>query len=166
MKIWILRHGVAEPPAPEGLDFERALTLEGKKELASVARAMKRVRIEPNVLLTSPLRRAKETAEIVRETLQCPAAVETPALIPNAAPERAWSEIVKYGVEARVLVVGHQPNLGKLIGYVLGCDLQLDLKKAGLVCLEATQPSGQPGAPKNRALRWVLSPKLISKLGK
>ncbi|MEP7352910.1 MAG: histidine phosphatase family protein [Acidobacteriota bacterium] len=166
MRLWILRHGVAEPLLPDNLDFERTLTLAGKQELALVLKAAKRLGIDPNVLLTSPLRRAKETAEIALGVLPCPAAVETPTLIPNAAPERAWAEIAKYGVEARVLVVGHQPNLGKLIAYVLGCDLSLDLKKAGLVCLEATQPSGKSGPPKNGVLRWALTPKVIANLRK
>jgi phosphohistidine phosphatase len=134
MEIYILRHGIAENTQP---DAERALTAEGREKLK---RVLQRVRAEPGVILSSPLRRAVETAE---------------ALLPDASPHDAWQEVRSRSGEQAILLASHEPLTGALAAFLLGCPgLNVEMKKAALVRMDCERFGPQPKC----VLKWMLTP--------
>lgn len=159
MRIYVLRHGIAEDVAPGGSDAERALTPEGKRRLRAVLVQARRAGIHPDLVVSSPLKRAVETAEIAAAVLS----VESPrirsaALVPSGSSDRVWKEI-RSRHEESVLIAGHEPLLSSLVAFLLGCPaLLVRMKKAALVALEVDRESPQPRG----ILLWMLTPKLAA----
>jgi phosphohistidine phosphatase len=133
-EIWILRHAKAERPELGDSDERRPLTPGARRKMRSAARAI--ARLEPNfdAILTSALLRARQTALPVARALDCQNdLIETAALVPEADPGEILEEIERRGLR-RVLLVGHMPHLGKLLGYLLTGrpGAAIELKKGAL----------------------------------
>ena len=158
MRIYILRHGIAEEASTRTPDFKRELTDEGRKKLAAVLRVARRAGVQPELVVSSPLVRAVQTAEMAREMLQVDAAIhETRALVPEGSPRIVWDELRGLRNLEAVLLAGHEPLLSSLTAYLLGVpELQVHMGKAALVCIEMDQFRGEPYG----ALRWMVTPKL------
>jgi phosphohistidine phosphatase len=138
MEIWILRHAKAEEGGPATPDEERALTAGGHERMRSVAKAIARLEPKLDAILTSPLLRARQTAEPVARSLSLQdEVIESDALSPDADPKEILREIERRGLR-RVLVVGHMPHLGKLLGYLVTgrSNTSIDIKKAALARIE------------------------------
>jgi phosphohistidine phosphatase len=157
VRIYVLRHGIAEDAPPGGADGDRALTHEGERKLRGVLERARRAGVRPSVILTSPLKRAVETAEIARSLLDVEQdLVRTNVLAPSGSPERIWKELRARRAE-QVLITGHEPLLGTLVAFLLGCDaLLVRMKKGALVCLDAETEGTQP----HGILNWMLTSKL------
>ena len=158
MEIYILRHGIAED-APAGQpDAERALTSDGRKKLRSVLRSAAASGVAPSLILTSPLKRALQTAQIAAEILEYQGELlRTRTLEPNSSPKAVWDEIRVHKDEARILLVGHEPLFGRLMAYLLGSpELQVDFKKGALACIELDRFPAEP----HGVLRWMLTSRL------
>jgi phosphohistidine phosphatase len=156
MEIYVLRHGEAEERETGLADRDRKLTAKGKKDLKEVLKIARKAEAAPDLILTSPLRRAKETATIAADILGCKSVVETRNLLPGASPEQIWSEIsTDYKVDS-ILLAGHQPHLGSLIGLLLEAAIMVDLKKGSLVRIET---HGKLGPPRG-VLKWMITAKL------
>ena len=93
MEIYILRHGEAEMRETGQADSDRKLTVYGKRDLKAVLKVARKLGVAPQVILSSPLRRAQETAKIAAEILHSKHVVETKSLVPDASPELVWKEI-------------------------------------------------------------------------
>jgi len=160
VRIYILRHGIAEESSRGGSDAARALTVEGKEKLRTVLELARGAGVRPSVILTSPLKRALQTAEIAAAILNVKRElVTTNALAPMSTPQRVWNEIRAQHAD-RVLVAGHEPLLSQLVGFLLSCPaLQLDLKKSALVSLDVATGESVP----NGVLKWLLTPKLAGR---
>ncbi len=158
MQIYILRHGIAEVAAAGMSDADRALVPEGKQKLRAVLRVAARAGVKPTRILTSPLRRAVETAEIAAAVLGYKGEIlPTKTLAPGHSPNEVWDEIRAYPYGEHVLLSGHEPQLGYLTGYLLGVpSLLIDLKKGSLVRIDMERLTAQPRG----VLRWYLTPKL------
>ena len=146
MEIWILRHAKAEKGGPATPDEERALTAGGHETMRSVAKAIARLEPKLDAILTSPLVRARQTAEPVARALSLrDDLIETSALSPDADPKEILREIEKRRL-GRVLVVGHMPHLGKLLGYLLTGrpSTLIDIKKAALARVEFDGKTPEP----------------------
>jgi phosphohistidine phosphatase len=158
MDVYILRHGIAERARPGGADAERALTPKGRQKLREVLRLARAVAGCPSLILTSPLVRAIQTAEIAAALFAYrQEVVQTDALLPTAAPEEVWQELRSRKNEPEVLLVGHEPLLSQIIGYLLGAPgLRVELKKAGLARIHIESFSSAPSG----TLQWLLPPKL------
>ena len=158
MQILLLRHGIAAERAPSGRDADRALTGEGTKKLRLVLGAAKAAGVSPSLILTSPYRRARETAELAAEVLGYTGKiVECPALEPGGSPQEAWQEIRARRDEAAILLAGHEPLFSALTAHLLGAPtLQVDFKKGALVRVDA----GSFGPSPRCVLRWMLTPRL------
>ena len=156
MEIYILRHGIAEEA--RGADSERALTQEGKKKLREVLRLARELEVSPSLILTSPYKRALETAELAADVLGSKEPLITAeALVPTGAPEDVWHEIRTHKNADELMVVGHEPLLSTLIGFLLGYpSMQIDLKKGGLARVTIDQFGPQPRG----TLKWLLPPKV------
>ena len=157
MTIYVLRHGVAEERRAGSPDATRALTAAGKQKLRAVLRLAKEAGVTPDIILTSPLTRALETAEMAAEILGCrkkPAV--TKALLPSSSPGGVWKEIAGTKMSS-VLIAGHEPLLSHVISFLLNCTaLQIDLKKSALVRVDMI--SSEPQA--SGTLKWMLTTKL------
>ena len=157
MRIYVLRHGIAEEATPGGTDAERALTQEGKRRLRCVLERARRAGVHPDAILTSPLKRAVETAEMASAVLGHKGdLVRTNALVPSSSPDRVWKEIRARKAET-ILLAGHEPLLSLFVAYLLGFPaLQVRMKKAALVSIEVENDAPQP----HGVLLWMLIPKL------
>ena len=157
MLIYVLRHGIAEDAASGGTDAGRALTQEGKQKLRGVLESARRAGVHPDTILTSPLKRALETAEIAAAVLGTKYdLVRTSTLVPSGSPERVWKEIRSRKAEA-ILLAGHEPLLSMVVAFLLGCPaLQVRMKKAALVAIEVVSGEAQP----HGVLLWMLTAKL------
>jgi phosphohistidine phosphatase len=157
LRVYILRHGIAEDAAPAGSDAARVLTPEGKQKLRSVLARARGAGVRPSVILTSPLKRAVQTAEIAAAVLGIKRElIVTKTLAPTSTPPRAWAEI-RAQLDDPVLIVGHEPLLSQAVAFLLKTPpLQLDLKKGALVSVEVDASEVEP----HGILKWVLTPKL------
>ena len=136
MKLWVLRHGEAEPHARR--DAERELTAHGREQvLHSAARLIG----QPlDSILVSPYVRAQQTAELVRKTLGFTSGLVTvPWLTPESEPKYALGKLPDTG---NVLLVSHQPFVGELISLLLHGNLRQPqpMQTASLVELEGEWP--------------------------
>ncbi len=160
MEIYILRHGVAEEPQIGQPDSERALTADGRKKLRNVLRAAASAGVAPSLLLTSPYKRAVQTAQLAAEILEYKGELlRTKALEPSSSPKTVWDEIRVHKDEAQILLAGHEPLFSRLTAYLLGSQsLQVDFKKGTMACVELERFPAEP----HGVLRWILTPKLAA----
>ncbi len=162
MLIHLLRHAEAETVSSTGRDADRRLTAAGRKRMRAIAKAIARLEPSYDVILVSPLVRSRQTAAPVasacgfRQEL-----LATKNLLPNADPEEVLRELSHLKVKG-VLLVGHQPHIGRLFGRLVsgGRDLELPMKKAALAELEV---AGDPVLVRAE-LRLYLSPRLLEQL--
>lgn len=164
MNLFILRHGIAGVPGEDGLpknlpDTERPLSAKGRQRLAGVAEAMRKLELHFDVVLSSPLLRARQTAQDVIELLDLRRKL---TLTDHLAPDGSEASLIDLvnGLGPRgkdVLLVGHEPHLSKLISLlVTGSTMALfDLRKGGLVKLEIEQLR----CGRCATLSWMLTPK-------
>lgn len=139
MKLWILRHGQAEPHA--ATDAKRPLTECGRQEVLGMAQRL--LQEPPDVILASPYLRAQQTAELVREQLSMRRAVVTVDwATPDDAPLAVLDHIAERS-ETSVLLVSHQPLVGQLLSLAVEGHRQAHypMPTAGLACLDMTLPA-------------------------
>ena len=158
-ELYLIRHGLAEDRGdawPD--DAKRPLTEDGMARMRKAARGLARLGVTIDIVLTSPLVRARQTAEIVAAGLDPrPSLVHADALAPEGGFAAVLAELVKHARKTRIALVGHEPNIGELAARLLGSRHAIEFKK-GAVCridVEALPPSG-PGD-----LRWLLTPKVL-----
>jgi len=162
MDLLVLRHGDAGKSSLSPGDFKRSLTAEGKKEIEEISKGIQSLGIELDDILTSPLSRAKQTAEIVSKIVKLNGNIEEiESLKPEGNRLELYSKLSKLKQDSQILIVGHEPYLTELIGEAIsqsGC--RIDLKKAGLARIRVISTS-----PKLRGeLRWLLTPKHLKRL--
>jgi phosphohistidine phosphatase len=150
MEIYLLRHGIAEDGYP---DAQRALTDEGKEKLR---RVLKRSGVKPSLILTSPYRRAVETAEIAADVLGYKDEIErAEALTPEGSPNAVWDEIRARKDEDAILLASHEPLMSATVAYFLGSPgVHVDMKKAALVRIDVDRFGPNPLG----VLKWMLVP--------
>lgn len=161
MELYILRHGLAVERGTPGFgdDAMRPLTPKGEKQLRKTVAALREMEPAFDLILSSPLLRAKRTAEIVAAELKLRKRLKlSAALAPGRDPEILIAELnrLKPSPET-LLLVGHEPDLSRLISLLVTGDvhLRMDFKKGGLCKLEAEILRGGQCA----MLVWLLTPK-------
>ena len=137
-------------------DPERALTDEGKEKLRRVLKRARAAGVAPSLILSSPYRRALETAAIAAQVLGYQGkTVETPALEPMASPHDAWNQIRQRRGEEGILLASHEPLMSSLAAFLLRSPaLAVDMKKAALVRIDCHGLSPEPLG----VLKWMLTP--------
>lgn len=163
MRIYVVRHGDAEPAALGEADAGRRLTVKGRRQAARVGAALRVLDDVPAVVLTSPLPRAQETAALAVEAMA--RRRRPPIRVLDRLAPGAYAGDVLDAIPAdtpSVMLVGHQPVLGALVGALIGGlhAAPIELSKASLACLEA------PGAPHAGAaeLEYLLRRSVIAAL--
>ncbi len=143
MELIIIRHAVAEEREDfkkKGLeDHQRPLTLKGRKKMQKVCMQLRDILKEVDVIVTSPLVRARQTAEIISQIYFETKVVEAPELVPQSPPPAflKWLRTQSRHYR-RIVVVGHEPHLSAFASYMLtGKEHSfIDLKKSGIIGLE------------------------------
>ncbi|MEI6413950.1 MAG: histidine phosphatase family protein [Pseudomonadota bacterium] len=165
MDILIIRHGVAEDAVPDGNDAQRALTRKGRVHLEESARGLVRLIPRLNVLATSPLVRAIETARILSAAYGNQFVLQTEVLTPGVNNLDVGHWLDSHPADATVALVGHEPGLSQLIGWLTtGTDHSLfcDLKKGGAALVTGKKPL----ASNRSRLAWLLTPKQLRLMGR
>jgi len=163
MNAGFFRHGPAVPRGTGGIDDpDRPLTPEGRKKTVQAARGVERLDLEFQAVFTSPLPRALETAELLAEILDLPRPRTLDLLAPGSAARRLLAELSTLKVE-RPLLVGHEPDLSGAVALAIsgGGKVSIDLKKAGLACVDFHRTSPRPEG----TLTLLLTPASLRKLG-
>ena len=167
MELYIVRHGLAQPLGQKNdfTDEKRTLTSQGRDRMREVARGLRKLGVRPELVLTSPLARAQETAEIVADTLGVDRQmlVATPNLAPGGSFEDLFAEIKEKRVES-IALVGHEPDLGELAGLIISGEgrVPLPLRKGGACHIDVTET-----VPTFKgSLVWMLTPKQLRMMGK
>jgi phosphohistidine phosphatase len=156
MELYILRHGIAEDAKPGQPDAERALTDEGRQKLRRVLERAHKSGTNPSLILSSPYRRALETAAVAAECLTYVGKVaKSRALEPESSPFDAWDEIRRRAGETAILVSTHEPLSSSLVAFLLDSpSLQVEMKKAALVRVDVDPVRAEPRG----VLRWMRTP--------
>jgi phosphohistidine phosphatase len=149
MKLCFLRHGEADWPNWTKPDNERPLTERGRKEMKRVAKFLERLKLVPDVILTSPLPRASQTAEIVGKRLGIELQIES-ALAHGFNIERLRRLLAKRDAEC-IMIVGHEPEFSEIIGELTGGKTKIS--KAGVALLEINRKCT------SGTLLWLFPPK-------
>ena len=153
MKLYFLRHGKADWPNWDRPDDERPLTDEGKKEVAAVAKLLSHLEIAPAVL-TSPLPRASQTAEIAAKYLKAKVRLE-PLLRPGFDAASLGKILKKFSGKS-LMVVGHEPDFTRTIFQLTGGNTKMSKAGVALIELEIRPMKG--------LLRWLVPPKFAKEL--
>jgi phosphohistidine phosphatase len=156
MEIYLLRHGIAENGHLGLRDSDRALTEEGREKLQRVLLRAREAGVKPGVILSSPYRRALETAQIAVESLGYRGKiVTTEVLVPEASPHQVWEEVRARREETAILLASHEPLMSATVSLLLGSPaLLVDMKKAGLARIDCDRFGPEPKG----VLKWLLTP--------
>jgi len=169
MELFLIRHAIAEPLGKENQfsDETRAVTADGRNRMREVVKGLVKLGVELDLIITSPLARAVETAEIIATSvgLTRKEIKQSGNLAPGASAEELFAEIKSHsGVEA-IALIGHQPDLGGLISRIIQCEggaLSIQLKKGGVCCLNVTET-----VPTLRGdMVWLLTPRQLRVVAK
>jgi phosphohistidine phosphatase len=158
MELYLLRHGIAEDGAPGQPDSDRELTAEGRKKLKSVLKVAAEAGVAPQLIITSPLKRALQTAEIAAEALGYQGQImRSDSLVPDSRPETVWEELRLHGDARQVVLTGHEPLFSAMTAYLLNTpELRFEFKKGAIVRIDLLSFGGRP----HGILQWILTPKL------
>ena len=167
MELFILRHGEAGQRSSQASDRTRPLTTSGKAEVLEIAKALKIIGLKFDVIVTSPLKRAYDTAMIVSDIFKIGNRVQTwNELAPEGKRTEVYRKISELREDYAVLIVGHQPLLGQIINDMIhkqkSSPSNLLLKKGGIVRVRLLSKSNVPRGE----LRWLLSPRILKNIYK
>jgi phosphohistidine phosphatase len=163
MKILLIRHAIAVPHGTPGFtDDERPLTPKGEKRFRKAARGLAAITHRPHALLSSPLPRARQTADIAAAAWGR-VEVTVEAAFAHADIDEQLDAFTGYPPEAVVAAVGHEPHMSALLARLLGGGVQerLEFRKGGAAMIDV------PGAPhEGGRLVWYIRPRILRSLAK
>jgi phosphohistidine phosphatase len=155
--LYFLRHGDAGQAWATN-DEQRPLSAEGEAALAAAAATWTRLKLRPEVVLTSPLVRARQTADLLCQGIGCAA---EPIVDERLRPGAGWGEMARamaaHPNAARVCFVGHEPDLSQVVAQLTGAS-SVRMRKGGLACVEFY---GVP-EPGSGELAWLIDPDLYA----
>ena len=161
MIIYFLRHASAgEPMANPKKDEKRALDRDGIEQCGIVGRALSALDVQVDGIISSPLKRAAQTASLVGNELSYEGKLRfEDALRPGATYSDFRRMLTKYAQLESVMVVGHNPNLSEFLGRIIsgtGCEAKSELKKGAVAKVETGRNSA--------GLQWCVTPKVLRAL--
>lgn len=159
IELYLIRHGIAASRGeawPD--DTKRPLTHKGVVRLRQAAAGLEALGVSFDQIITSPLVRARHTAETLVEALSSKAPIAaSDALAPSGTVAQAVEELGKHARRRRIAVIGHEPNIGELAAKLLGSRTPIEFKKGAVCRIDVeTLPPARPGH-----LRWFATPKML-----
>ncbi len=161
MIIYFLRHASAgESVRDLKKDEKRGLDPAGIEQCGYVGRALAAMDVHVDMMISSPLKRAAQTASLVGNELSYEGKLQFEDGLRPAAPFADFRKLLdKYGKYESVMMVGHNPNLSEFAGRCIsqaGCEAAIDLKKGAVAKLEMGRNSA--------VLLWCVTPKIVKTL--
>jgi phosphohistidine phosphatase len=161
MILYFLRHANAgEHFASPKKDEKRALDKEGIEQCGYIGRALAALEVQVDVMVSSPLKRATQTASLVGNELGYEGKLQMDAgLRPEAGLADFRKLLDKYSKQEAIMVVGHNPNLSQFLGAIIsdsGCEASVELKKGAVAKVEMRRSSG--------TLQWCVTPRVLRSL--
>lgn len=157
MLVYFLRHASAGVSKNDPVkDEKRPLDRDGVEQCGHVGRALAVLETHVDVIISSPLKRATQTAARIANELAYEGKISLdPALRPGASFAQFRDLLTRYGNQEAIMVVGHNPSLSEFLGRLIGGGSRagIDLKKAGVARVEVNHHRG--------VLNWCLTPKLV-----
>ena len=153
MQLYFLRHGEADWPGWTKPDDERPLTDFGKKEVRQVARFLNRLKVKPDLVVTSPLPRALQTAEAAAEELKTKLRQDE-ALEPGFGINELGNVLKRHRAKV-LMVVGHEPDFSSVISALTGGFLKMSKAGVALIDIDRETEKGR--------LLWLFPPKFARK---
>lgn len=162
MNCYFLRHGIAVEPAEwRGSDDDRPLTREGVARMEREAKGIAELSLDLDLIVTSPLHRARQTAEIVAERLRLKNAIVKDERVAEGLNAESCRAILGDHSNAQsIMLVGHEPTMSATIGRLIG-GASIELKKAALAAVELADNAASSGT-----LIFLIPPKILVALGK
>ncbi|HSL45369.1 MAG TPA: phosphohistidine phosphatase SixA [Anaerolineales bacterium] len=166
MNLYVIRHAIAVEEGTPGYesDSERPLTDKGRKKMRQIAKGLRNLGVEFDLILTSPYIRAQETAKILGDVFKKKKKILcSDNLIPLANPELLVGEINEKHAVDGIAVVGHEPYLSSLVSLLTAENgkVEITLKKGGVCYLTADDLHHRD----HRAtLEWLLTPGILVEL--
>jgi phosphohistidine phosphatase len=164
-ELYLIRHGLAAERGenyPD--DTKRPLTTRGIQRLKRESKALLALDVTFDVILTSPLVRTRQTAEVIAAGFrQPPPIVNAASLAPGGSHNAIVDELAKQSHRRKkIAIVGHEPGIGELAGRLLGLRKGLEFKKGAICRIDVTAlpPTGAG------QLKWFLTPRILRKIGK
>lgn len=165
VQLYLVRHAVAHERGeawPD--DRKRPLTDSGRERMARQASGLVALGVTFDAILTSPLTRTRQTAEILADAYRAsPRIVDAPTLEPGRAPKDVASALRNFTRRTSLALVGHEPGLGELASWLLGMRGPLAFKKGSAALIEVAL---LPPPAASGELRWFLTPRVLRKVGK
>jgi phosphohistidine phosphatase len=162
LELYLIRHGLAAERGEEYPDdSKRPLTSDGIARLRKEARALDVLDVSFDQILSSPLVRARQTADVFAEIMKGKPAVATiDALTPAGTPAAVIQELGKHMRKESVALVGHEPNMGELAAHLIGAKMPLPFKKGAIARIDFSvfPPKGKG------QLVWFVTPRMLRKL--
>ena len=153
MQLYFLRHGEADWPGWTKPDDERPLTDFGKKEVRQLGKFLNRLKVKPDLIVSSPLPRALQTAEVAAEELKTKLRQDE-ALEPGFGISELGNVLKRHRSKA-LMLVGHEPDFSSVISALTGGFVKMS--KAGVALIDI-----DPETEKGRLL-WLFPPKFARK---
>jgi phosphohistidine phosphatase len=149
MRLYIVRHAIAAPHGTPGTKEEdRALTEEGISKMQQAAAGLRALDYIPDLILSSPLTRARQTAEILLKAFGKGIEIEiAPALAPSGSRQELYRDFSEYEKNLdSLMIVGHQPSLGEIAGEIAFGSPEhfIELKKGGACVIDLASVRGIP----------------------
>lgn len=142
MELLLLRHGKAAPHGNRDGDFARALLEKGRDQAQSAARFLTTIERLPDLVLSSPVLRARQTAEVFCDTAGIDAPLIQPWLACGMRPAEAAAELAGFREFRRIMIVGHEPDFSSLLEWLLETGAgSIEVKKSALACIHCTPPA-------------------------
>lgn len=160
-ELYLVRHAIAETRGPEWPDDrQRPLTAAGIRRFKEVVRGLARTDLQLDLILTSPLTRAAQTARLLAELPSAPPLKLLEALAPGTSLANVLAAVARAARGHRIALVGHEPDLGHLAAALIGGRRSLAFKKGGIARIDL--PSMTP--PLRGSLVWFAPPKMLRQL--
>ena len=157
MLLYLIRHGLANWPSWGGPDDERPLTPEGARLIQAEGAALARLGLQPDLILHSPLRRARQTAELVAEALGLADRVREHGLLRPSFDYNALKKLLREYAQAESLVlVGHAPDMGEVTRQLTGGKVKF--KEGSVACVKIEKPEEEPEG----VLLWLATSQLLA----
>lgn len=161
IELYLIRHGLAAERSKEWPDdAKRPLTPAGISKLRKEAHALESIEVAFDQILSSPLVRARQTADVFADMKNKPPVATADALSPAGSPQAVTQELSKHLRKGRIALVGHEPSLGELAAYLIGAHAPLEFKKGGVCRIDFDVPP----AKAEGMLRWFVTPRILRKL--
>ena len=163
-ELYIVRHAIAAERGEDWPDDDkRPLTERGVSRFKEVVQGLAALDVAVDEIFTSPLVRAKQTADLLAAGLSGKPTVKIlDALAPGHTPASVLAQLSRNAKRRRLMLVGHEPDLGELAAHLIGAGRALPFKKGGVCRLEVESLTSRRPA----ALSWFMQPKMLRKVAR